>query len=68
MTTRTRPLIAVRLTGPADVVAAQKDLLIAHFASVFGPGTTCRASTRHADHADERRIYLTVTPKEVPPR
>ena len=68
MSTRTRPLIAVRLTGPAEIVATQKDQLIVHFARTFGPGATCRASTRHGDHADERRVYLTVTPKEVPPR
>jgi hypothetical protein len=67
MTTQTRPLIAVRLVGPADTVATQKDQLIAHFTRVFGPGITCRTSTRHASHADERRIYFTVTAKEVPP-
>ncbi len=68
MTTRTRPLLAVRLVGPADTVTTQRDQLIAHFTRVFGPGTTCRASTRHASHAEERRVYLTVTAKEVPPR
>jgi hypothetical protein len=66
MPTRNRPLIAVRLTGPADIVATQKRQLMLHFARVFGPDTTCRTSTRHADHADERRVYLTVTPKEAP--
>jgi hypothetical protein len=68
MTTRRRPLIAVRLVGPADTVTAQRDQLIAHFTRVFGAGTTCRTSTRHGSHADERRVYLTVSPKEVPPR
>ena len=68
MPTRTRPLIAVRLVGPADTVTAQRDQLVAHFTLVFGPGAICRASIRHANHADERRVYLTVTAKEVPPR
>lgn len=68
MAIRTRPLIAVRLVGPADTVTTQKDQLIAHFTRVFGPDVICRASTRHASHADERRVYLIVTAKEVPPR
>ena len=48
MTARPRPLLAVRLIGPADIVAAQKDELIAHFVSTFGPGAVCRASTNAA--------------------
>lgn len=68
MTTRPRPLLAVRLIGPADIVAIQKEQLIAHFATTFGPGVVCRASTRHADCVGDRRVYLTVTTKEVPPR
>lgn len=68
MTVRSRPLLAVRLIGPADIVAAQKDQLIEHFVAAFGPGAVCRASTRHADRVGDRRVYLTVTAKEVPPR
>jgi hypothetical protein len=68
MTTRPRPLLAVRLIGPADIVAIQKDQLIAHFVTTFGPGAVCRASMRRADRVGDRRVYLTVTAKEVPPR
>jgi excisionase family DNA binding protein len=52
-------LIAVRLIGPADVVAAHKAHLIKHFQTVYGPAATCRTSTRHASHIGECRIYLT---------
>lgn len=62
---RPRPLLAVRLIGPADVVTAQKHHLIDHFARAFGEGHVCRASTRPADYASEIRVYLTVR-KEVP--
>ena len=65
MTARPRPLIAVRLIGPADVVASHKAHLIEHFQTVYGPAATCRTSTRHASHLGECRTYLTVTPKET---
>jgi hypothetical protein len=65
MPTRTRPMLAVRLIGPADVVAAHKAHLIAHFAEMFGDRAICRASTHPAGYANETRVYLTV--KEVPP-
>jgi hypothetical protein len=65
MPDRPRPLIAVRLIGPADVVAAHKAHLIKHFQSVYGPAAICRTSTRHASHLGECRTYLTVIPKET---
>jgi hypothetical protein len=68
MPARPRPLIAVRLIGPADVVTAHKEHLLAHFAQTFGEHATCRASTHPASYANETRVYLTVTAKEVPPR
>ena len=68
MPKRSRPLLAVRLIGPADVVAAHKEHLLAHFADTFGDRATCRASTHPASYANESRVYLTVTRKEVPPR
>ena len=68
MPKRPRPLLAVRLIGPADVVAAHKQHLLAHLADAFGEGVTCRASTHPASYANETRVYLTVTAKEEPPR
>ena len=68
MPNRPRPLLAVRLIGPTDVVTAHKQHLLAHFAATFGERATCRASTHPASYANEARVYLTVTRKEVPPR
>jgi hypothetical protein len=65
---RTRPLLAVRLIGPADVVTAQKAHLLAHLAETFGDRATCRTSTRPASYANELRVYLTVTARKVPPQ
>ena len=62
MAERPRPLVAVRLIGPADVVATHKAHLIEHFATVYGGGVICRTSTRHGSHVGECRAYLTVTP------
>lgn len=72
MIARPRPLIAVRLIGPADAVAAHKDHLIKHFQTVYGLAVTCRTSTRHASHRGECRTYLSVTanllrPNGIPP-
>jgi hypothetical protein len=64
MPARPRPLIAVRLIGPADAVAAHKAHLIEHFHTVYGPAAICRTSTRHASNAGECRTYLSVTAKE----
>jgi hypothetical protein len=68
MPNRSRPLLAVRLIGPTDVVAVHKQHLLAHFAESFGDHAICRASTHPASYANEIRVYLTVTRKEVPPR
>jgi hypothetical protein len=68
MPNRPRPLLAVRLIGPADVVAAHKEHLLAHFADAFGERAACRASTHPASYANETRVYLTVTAKEERPR
>lgn len=45
MRVRPVPVIAVRLIGPADEVAAHKAHLIEHFTTVYGPAATCRTST-----------------------
>ena len=68
MPNRPRPLLAVRLIGPADVVTAHKQHLLAHFARTFGDHAICSASTHSASYANESRVYLTVTAKEEPPR
>ncbi|MBG0568087.1 hypothetical protein [Actinoplanes aureus] len=63
---RPRPLLSVRLIGPADVVTAQKTHLAGHLAAVFGDTVVCRTSTHPASHANEIRVYLTVSRREVP--
>jgi hypothetical protein len=68
MPNRPRPLLAVRLIGPVDVVAMYKQHLLAHLADTFGDVTTCRASTHPAGYVGETHVYLTVTEKEAPPR
>jgi hypothetical protein len=65
--TRVRPLLAVRLVGPADIVTVQKTYLVAYYARVFRDRqTTCRTSTHPARNDGEIRVYLTITPKENP--
>jgi hypothetical protein len=68
MPNRSRPLLAVRLISPTDVVAAHREHLLAYLADTFGDHATCRASTHPAGYTGETRVYLTVTRKEVPPR
>ena len=68
MSQRPRPLLVVRLIGPADVVTAQKAHLLTHLAESFGDRAICRTSIRHASYANEIRLYVTVTAREVPPR
>lgn len=68
MSHRPRPLLAIRLIGPADVVTAQKAHLLTHLARSFGDRATCRTSTHHASYANEIRLYVTVTAREAPPR
>ncbi|MBM2616865.1 hypothetical protein JIG36_14990 [Actinoplanes sp. LDG1-06] len=65
MTARPRPLIAVRLVGPADTVAAHKAHLIEHFQHLYGPTADYRSTTRHGSHQGECRTYLSVTQKET---
>lgn len=63
MPARSRPVLAVRLIGPADVVTAQRAALIAQLTTAYGDRATCRTSTHHASHTDEIRVYITVTAK-----
>jgi len=61
---RPRPLLAIRLIGPADVVARQKAYLSAYLAEALGgAGVVCRARTHPASHLGETRVYLTLTRK-----
>ena len=68
MPSTTRPLLAVRLIGPAETVAAHRRYLLAYFTESFGTGAVCRTSTYPAGRIGEVRAYLTITPKEKPPR
>jgi len=68
MSQRPRPLLAVRLIGPAGTVTAQKARLLACLADAFGDRAVCRTSTRPASYANEVRFYITISAKEVPPR
>jgi hypothetical protein len=61
MPTRPRPLLAVRLIGPADVVAAQRGQLQQFLAGSLGCQAVCRASTHPGSYAGEVRVYLTFT-------
>jgi hypothetical protein len=63
MSTRPRPILAVRLIGPADVVTAQRAALVAQLTTAYGERATCRSSTHHASHTGEIRVYITATPK-----
>lgn len=68
MSSTKRPLLSARLIGSADVVTASRQHLIAFVADSLGERAVCRTSTHPASHADEIRVYVTVTTKEVPPR
>jgi hypothetical protein len=63
MPTRPRPILAVRLIGPADVVTAQRAALVAQLTAAYGDRATCRTSTHPAGHTGEIRVYITVTAK-----
>ena len=65
MISRSRPLLAVRLIGPAATVAREKAHLLAYLAKRYGKNATCRTSTHHAGHAGEVRAYITLTTKET---
>jgi hypothetical protein len=64
MRARPRPILAVRLIGPAEIVTAQKARLVAHLTATYGHTATCRTSTHTANHAGETRAYITVSGKE----
>lgn len=65
MPARPRPLLAVRLIGPADTVTTQKNYLTAYYAKVFRhQATTCRTTTHAARHTGEIRTYITITAKD----
>jgi hypothetical protein len=62
---RARPLLAIRIIGPADIVARQRAYLSAYLAkSLGGDGVTCRTSTHPARHTGETRVYITVSRRE----
>lgn len=61
MSTRPGPLLAVRLIGPADVVATQRDQLRQLLAGSLGGQAVCRTSTHPGSYAGEVRVYLTFT-------
>lgn len=66
MPTRPRPLLAVRLIGPAAIVEAHGKALAAQLGARYGCRATCRVSTHPARRTGEVRAYITVTPKEAP--
>jgi hypothetical protein len=68
MHSKKRPLLSARFIGSVEVVAASKEHLTAFVAERFGDRVVCRTSTHSARYADESRVYVTVTTKEVPPR
>ena len=68
MPARPRPILAVRLIGPAATVTTHTTALVAHLTAAYGHRATCRTSTHHASQTGEIRTYITLTPKETPPR
>jgi hypothetical protein len=66
MPSRPRPILAVRLIGPTVTVKAQATTIAAQLAAQFGHRATCRTSVHPARHAGESRVYITLTPKELP--
>jgi hypothetical protein len=65
MPKRPRPILAVRLIGPAPVVITQAVALVAQLTATYGRSATCRTSTHHASYAGEVRMYVTVSQKET---
>ncbi|GLZ00575.1 hypothetical protein [Actinoplanes sp. NBRC 103695] len=59
-----RPLLAVRLIGPAATVAQQKQHLLTLLTEQHGDRVSIRSSTHSARHAGEIRVYVTATLKE----
>ncbi len=66
MPARSRPIVAVRLIGPAAIVKAHTVTIAAQLAAHYGRRVTCRTSTHPARHIGEIRTYITVTPREAP--
>jgi hypothetical protein len=64
MRARPRPILSVRLIGPAEIVTIHKVRLIAQLSATYGHHATCRTSTHPASHAGETRAYITVSGKE----
>ncbi|MFU8854921.1 hypothetical protein ACNAW0_28725, partial [Micromonospora sp. SL1-18] len=63
MPTRPRPLVAVRLIGPAATVKAHAATIAAQLAAYHGrERITCRTSTHPARYSGESRAYITITP------
>ncbi|RZU49330.1 hypothetical protein EV385_1075 [Krasilnikovia cinnamomea] len=68
MSGRPKPILAVRLIGPAEIAATQARYLAAYLAKSYSGRATCHTSTRPARNPGEIRVYLTVTPMEALPR
>jgi hypothetical protein len=66
MPTRPRPILAVRLIGPAATVRAHTADITAQLAAQYGSRARCRTSTHPARHGDEIRVYITVSALEKP--
>jgi hypothetical protein len=66
MSTR-RPILAVRLIGPAATVKADAAALTAQLKEQYGRRAICRTSTHPARRTGEIRVYITVVPKEDTP-
>ena len=64
MPARPRPILAVRLIGPAAAVETYGKAIAAQLGAQYGRRATCRISTHHARHTGEIRVYITVTRKE----
>lgn len=59
------PLLAVRLIGPTETVAIQKNYLTAFYSEFYGDQVAIRTSTRSARRTGFVRMYLTITSKET---
>lgn len=64
MSRQRRPLLAVRLIGPTEIVTRQKAYLSTYLPELLGEEVVCRTSTHPASHTGEIRVYLTITRRE----
>jgi hypothetical protein len=64
MPVRPRPILAVRLIGPAATVKAHSAVIAARLTAHYGRRAICRTSTYSAKYTGEIRMYITVTEKE----